>query len=759
MPTPVLVVEDNKADFLLLQEALADAGNGEIQLTHVDRLQDALPQLRQQPYEVVILDLSLPDTEGLDGLTRLREVAPELPVVVLTGRNDLELGVNAVRAGAQDYLFKGQVDGRLLIRSVRYATERMRSTQVLRRSEERFRFLLDNALDIITVIDIDGRISYASPSVRRVLGYSPEELVGASATSLVHPADRREVADALRMREPGTSCMIQFRIQHRHGPWKVLEAVGSSSLEHPLISGTVVNARDITDRRQAEEELLAAKNRLQAVIETSPLAIFTLNTSGRVLSWNKAAEKTFGWTEEEVLHGELPAIPPSGQIEFRRQLERVTLGQPFSQVEARYARKDGVIVDVNVWTSPLRSVGGEIQGLVSVVADVTERRRLEEQFRQSQKMEAVGRLAGGVAHDFNNLLTVITGYSQLASNRISAGTQEDADLREVMLAAERGASLTKQLLALSRRQTVEPSVFNLNSVVSDMQRMFQRIIGAHINFDTRLCSSLKPVRADRSQIELVFLNMVVNARDAMPGGGQVFIETDNVEFTPNDSTGCPRPTEVAGPSVVLSITDTGTGMSAQAQARLFEPFFTTKEPGKGTGLGLSTSYGIVRQHGGDIWVSSQPGAGTTFRIYLPAADVHPRPEPMLKPAPSIRGSETILIVEDDPGVANVMRDALEMNGYRILLTSSPRQAMEVAEAYDAPIHLVLADMVLHTTHGVDLTRQIRTIRSGVRVLYVSGYTGAAAPGHPFLEPGSAYLQKPFAPDALAGKVREVLNEN
>ncbi len=754
---PVLVVEDNSADFRLLQDAVSQVRSFELELTRVDRLHSAILKLQAHRFEAVILDLALPDADGLEGVRRLQELAPELPIVVLTNKNDLELALCAVREGAQDYLVKGQVDGPLLIRAVRYATERMRYIQETKRSEERFRCLLENAIDIITVIDSEGNILYASRSIDRVLGYDPDELVGVSAASLVHPADRRRAIEGLKPPRSGTPCTIQFRIQHRDGRWRVLEGFAKSVMQDP-VSGVIVNARDVTDRNEPEQRQRAAEDRLQAVIETSPLAIFVLDLTGCVLGWNKAAEKTFGWTEAEILGRELPTVRAQGQAEFHARLLRVRSGQPFGEIEARYAHKDGSNIDVNIWTSPLRDETSLVTGLVCMVADVTERRRLEEQLRHSQKMEAVGRLAGGVAHDFNNLLTVITGYSQLASSRLAADSQESSHVQEVLLAAARAANLTKQLLALSRRTVGEPAILDLNSVINEMKGMFERIIGEDIVISAQLSSSLKLIRADRDQIEMVFLNLIVNARDAMPGGGHVFIETANVDASSDPMSAHSNRPIVSGSCVVLSISDTGIGMDEQVRSRLFEPFFTTKEPGKGTGLGLSTSYGIIRQHSGDIQVYSEPGVGSTFRVYLPAAEANATPEVITRTPPPPGGTETILIIEDDPSVASVMRDALQMRGYRVLLTGSPKQALDVVREDNSPIHLVLSHMVLRTMHGVDLMRQIRTVRSGVRVLYISGYTAASMPGRHCLEPGSAFLQKPFGPDTLVAKVREVLNE-
>ena len=759
--TSVLVIEDNALDFRLLQEALRDVDAYAVKLIHAPTLGDGLLQLSSARFDVALLDLSLPDTDGLDGLERIQKAAPELPVLVITGHNDADLAARAVREGAQDYLIKGHVDGHLLVRAMRYARERMSVLRQLKRSEERFRSLLENGSDIIMVLSADGSIKYASPSVERVLGFTPESLLGQPVTALLHPEDAVLAQTGLaKAIETGETAVLECRVRHSNGSWRVLENAGRSLIHDPSIEGVVVNARDVTERKETERQLRELNDRLQAVIETCPLPIISLDLEGRVQGWNRAAQETFGWTEEELLGREFPApSDPSSKEKFDERLARARAGQHLEQVETRYRHKDGSQLNMSVWSSVLRDENGDANRVVLIAADVTERRRLEEQVQQSQKMEAIGRLAGGVAHDFNNLLTVIGGYGQLALNRQPAGSPAAQELKEVLNATDRAASLTKQLLALSRRQVVEPGSVDVNTIVTDMQRMLHRVIGEDIELRTRLWPNLARVRADRSQLELVLLNLAVNARDAMPEGGTLDIETAEVDLDESDVP-ARKVTGMFGRAVVLSVSDNGTGMDEQVRAHLFEPFFTTKEAGKGTGLGLSTSYGIIRQHGGDIWVYSEPGLGSTFKVYLPVA----KPDAPAAAAPAkthtvAHGTETILLVEDDPNVASVMTKTLRLHGYRILVAHQPEEALEIAQRTSQVIHLLLSDMVLQSVHGVDLARQIRDLRPGIPVLFVSGYAGTGRPGKSFLEPGVRFLQKPFSPETLANKVREVLNES
>ena len=756
----ILVIEDNPDDFVLLQYALWDVEAGDVRLTRAGTLRDALEHVSNAAFDLALLDLSLPDTDGLEGLQSLQRAAPHLPVLVITGRNDSELAARAVREGAQDYLIKGNTDGQLLLRAMRYAKERMQVLRELKRSEERFRSLLENALDLILVLGRDGRVKYVSPSTERVLGYPPEELTNDLFERLFHPDDAAAFTAELGSLKPGHSgSILECRVRRRDGEWRVLEAFGRNLIDDPSIEGLVINARDITERKRAESLVRESNERLRAVIEACPLPIYSLDLEGRVLSWSPTAEEKFGWTESETL-GEF--LPPAAEGEARSallaRLESARAGRTVQQFENRYRRKDGHALDVTIWNSLLRDEQDKVTGVVSIAVDISDQRRLEEQVRQAQKMEAIGRLAGGVAHDFNNLLTVITGYSQLALNRQASGTPAAQELREVLGAADRAASLTKQLLALSRRHVVAPGIVDVNSLVSDMERMLRRIIGEDVAFRTRPWSNIAPVRANRAQLELVLLNLVINARDAMPDGGTLEIETAEVDLDASDIP-ARKLAGMSGRAVVLSVSDTGTGMSQEVRAHLFEPFFTTKEPGKGTGLGLSTSYGIIRQHGGDIWVDSEPGLGTTFKIYLPAVgDALPVAEASHEEPPPQRGNETILLVEDETAVADIMAKTLRLHGYRVLVANLAEDALEYARSEFQQIDLLISDMVLQSVHGVDLARQIKEIRSSLPVLFISGYAGAARPGQAFLEPGAQFLQKPFSPDTLAAKVGEMLKD-
>jgi PAS domain S-box-containing protein len=490
-----------------------------------------------------------------------------------------------------------------------------------------------------------------------------------------------------------------------------------------------------------------------------PDAVVIVNEDGEIVYVNSRTEQVFGYPRDDLLGQPVGILVPE---RFREQHRIHRIGyiaaprvRPMGAGLDLYGRRrDGREFPVEISLSPLEGPRGRL--VASFIRDVSERRNLEAQLRQAQKMEGIGRLAGGVAHDFNNLLTVIMGQCDLLLRRLSKGDATRRPVDEIRSAGERAASLTRQLLAFSRRKVLEPKVLDLNTVVTGMVPMLRRLIGEDIDLATALDPDLGPVRTDPGQIEQVIMNLAVNARDAMPRGGKITIETANVALDEGYARHhvAVRP----GPYVRLSVSDTGVGMDAATQARIFEPFFTTKEPGKGTGLGLATVYGVVKQSGGSIWVYSEPGQGTTFKIYLPrvgeAVEAAAPAESL--PAPR-RGAETVLLVEDEGGVRAVAREILETQGYTVLEAASPRDALQICERHEGEIHLLLTDAVMPEMNGATLAARAAALRPGMRVLYMSGYPPDAIAHYGVLDVGVAYLQKPFTVQSLATKIREVLD--
>jgi PAS domain S-box-containing protein len=614
----------------------------------------------------------------------------------------------------------------------------------------------------------DWSLVFIGADVKRMTGYAPEEFLSGAAKwkELIHPGDIDFVKQAFRKAVHGKRQVlrVEYRVLHKDGGFRWLadrrQLVYDAEGNFAYVDGLLL---DIMERKRFEEELRATYGKLQAVIEASPVAIAALDPEGNVTMWNPAAERMTGWNEKEAIGMRLPIVPEGKIQEFKELLNRALGGEPLSGVEVRRQRKDGSPIDLSIWTSSLRDHKGEVVGVMAVLADITERKQMEEALRkseeqllQSQKMEAIGLLAGGVAHDFNNLLTAIRGYSDLLLHRLDGRSEMRREVEEIRKAGERAASLTRQLLAFSRKQVLQPKVLDLNAVVAGMDNMLQRLIGEDIDLVAVLRPGLWNVLADPGQLEQVIMNLVVNARDAMPRGGKVTIETANVEL--DDSYVRQHAAVSPGPYVMLAISDTGKGMDEETKNRLFEPFYTTKEKGKGTGLGLSTVYGIVKQSGGYIWAYSDIGKGTAFKVYFPrfgGADAETGKEGASVSSP--QGRETVLVVEDEEAVLALIRDILEGSGYTVLTASDGEEAQTVGRGHGAPIHLIVTDVVMPKMGGREAAESLAPHLPGVKVLYMSGYTNEAIVRHGVLDPGIPFLEKPFTPDALLRKVRRALD--
>jgi PAS domain S-box-containing protein len=481
----------------------------------------------------------------------------------------------------------------------------------------------------------------------------------------------------------------------------------------------------------------------------------------RITRWNPTAERVFGWSAKEVVGRSYEIVIPGERREEHAKLRMDALsGRRVFEVETQRRRKDGSLVDVSTSVAVLHAHDGSVRGFAVVMADITERRRLETRLRQTEKMEAVGQLAGGVAHDFNNLLTVITSYSALLLGELPPDSPMRTDIQQIEGAAKRAAALTRQLLAFSRQQVLRPQRLTLNGVVSGVEKLLRRLVREDIAIVTALDPAAVLVEADPGQLEQVIINLVVNARDAMPGGGTLTIRTANVEL---DDSYVERHTEVAvvpGHYAMLSVSDTGTGMKRETQQHIFEPFFTTKGAGNGTGLGLSTVYGIVKQSGGYIWVYSEEGNGTVFKVYLPHAgegEEVARTGKRLTPT-GLTGNESVLLVEDDNALRYVACRSLRTYGYHVLEAHNGREALELCERHEGPIDIVVTDLVMPEMSGSELASRIAAHRPGIRVLLMSGYAGDEVARRNIARSDSAFIEKPFTGDALAARVREVLEE-
>jgi two-component system cell cycle sensor histidine kinase/response regulator CckA len=516
--------------------------------------------------------------------------------------------------------------------------------------------------------------------------------------------------------------------------------------------------RPITARMEAE----ATRAVLAAIVTSSTDAIVSKRSDGVVLTWNPAAERMFGYSAAEMIGGSIDRIIPPERLTEERELVREVLGgRRIDAFETVRRRKDGTSVEVAVSLAPVLDPAGVVVAVSKTVRDLTPTRaaaaalaRTELQLRHAQKMEAVGRLAGGVAHDFNNLLSVILTYSALVLDDLPEADPLRRDVLEIEKAGSRAAELTRQLLAFSRQTVVQPRVLDLNEVLAGMEDMLARLVGEDVDLTFVRMPGLGCIKADPSGVEQVIMNLVVNARDAMPTGGRLTIETGHADL--DDGYVAAHPGATVGPHAVLSVTDTGTGMDAATQSRIFDPFFTTKPVGKGTGLGLSTVFGIVNQSGGTVWVYSEPGCGSTFKVYYPRVPGKHRPVIATEPA-NATGTETILLVEDQEQVRGVAEQVRLRCGYRVLVATHGADALRVSAEHSGPIHLVLTDVVMPGMSGAELIERLSASRPGIRTLCMSGYTDDSVVRHGVLERGVAYLQKPFNPDSLSRKVREVLD--
>jgi two-component system cell cycle sensor histidine kinase/response regulator CckA len=604
------------------------------------------------------------------------------------------------------------------------------------------------------------RIDFVSDYVETMLGYSVEEWLTTPNfwLSIVHEDDKeraaREAAARFKSGKGGTS---EFRWVARDGRvlWVearstiVTDAAGNSA-------GMLGVTMDITHRKHAEEELRQSEERYRDLVENAHDIIYTHDLEGNYTSINAAAEQITGYTREEALRMNITQTVPPEQLETVRQMiVRKLAGDRMTSYELEIIAKDGRRIPVEVNTALIIQDGVAV-GIQGIARDVTERKKLEHQLRQSQKMEAIGLLAGGVAHDFNNLLTAIIGYTDLTIRRLRNDDPLQRNLEEIRKAGDLAASLTRQLLAFSRKQILQPRILDLNSVVAEMGRMLRRLIGEDIELRTVLRQDLGKIKADPGQIEQVIMNLAINARDAMPSIGKLTIETQAVTFAEELAD---QPFAVSpGSYVKLLVTDTGIGMDEETVARIFEPFFTTKESGRGTGLGLSTVYGIIKQSGGYILVHSNVGRGTTFTVYLPQIDTGPDEyKPNTTIEDPLQGDETILLVEDEDTVRRTVSKILAMYGYEVLEAQNGRSALQLCELYRKPIDLLLTDVVMPEMSGRELANRLASQHPEMKVLYMSGYTDDVIVHHGVLDQGTEFIQKPFTPDVLARRVRDVLD--
>lgn len=642
--------------------------------------------------------------------------------------------------------------------------ERKRMEELLQKERELFFSVIHKAPYGVAMIDQDGKFLYINCEFTKITGFAVEDLHAGKSwfhNAFVFPEYRQEIIKTWKKDVIQRGIEKVFKILCKEGEIKEIEFKPTLLDDGKII----VMLSDITEQKRAEEALRESEERYRSLVETAKDAIFTLSLEGTITSLNLAFETLTGWLRAEWIGKKFSSMVhpddlPSAMDSFKSILD----GDTPPMIELRILTKSGEYRIGEFEVTP-KIQNGRVVSISGIARDITERKRsemekaaLEEQFLQSQKMEAIGLLAGGVAHDFNNLLTVISGHCELSFLGLKERDPLRGNIEEIKRAADRAAILTGQLLAFSRRQILELKVLDLNSILRDIGKMLCRVIGEEIELVTLLEENLGKVKINSGQIEQVILNLAVNAKDAMPDGGKLIIETANVEF--EEEYGHSQISMKPGRYVRLSVSDTGTGMPPEVKERIFEPFFTTKERGKGTGLGLSTTYGIVNQSEGYISVYSELGLGTTFKVYLPRVDASAEVlEGKVKEKGPPSGRETVLLVEDEQMVRKLTVQFLRKYGYVVLEAAHGGDALLLCERHRGPVHLMVTDVVMPGINGRELAQRLRSLRPEMKVLYMSGYTDNAILHHGVLEGGEDYVQKPFSMEVLARKVREALDKD
>jgi PAS domain S-box-containing protein len=638
--------------------------------------------------------------------------------------------------------------------------------------------LIHNTTDVITILKEDGTILFQSPSVERLFGYTENELVGTDAFLLIHPDDLPEVIDNLTrvINDPEHLLVTSFRVKHKDGGWRILESTGSNQLENPLIRGIVVNSRDITERSLAEEALRAREAQLSTLVESLPFELFGIGRDGRYFLQNEVCRKHWGdfigKKPEEVANDQhtLDVWLDNNRRAFSGEIVK-------GEIELVIGDEKKYVYNI---ISPILS-SGQVDGIVGFNIDITERRHTEEelskyrehleelvarraeeisalnkQLLQSQKLEAIGVLAGGVAHEFSNILATMKGAAYLIQKKLPHDSPAMKYADQIVSSIAKANSLSQELLSFSRRRTISLKPVHFNETIKKIVGLLCRLIGEHIELKLLLADSEATVMADTNQIEQVLVNLTTNARDAMPYGGTLTIKTDvmemHEEFIKENGYG------VAGPYIVLTVSDTGVGMKEQVRANIFQPFFTTKPVGKGSGLGLAVTYGIIKQHNGFIDVESRPERGTTFRIYLPTVDVQAITGEQKGDTLKVKsGEETILLAEDDSDALTMTTELLKMTGYTVLVARDGEEAVKVFTANHNKVQLVIADVRMPKKDGQVVFEEIRKIAPAARFLFMSGYTADIIDSHGIWNKDLEFISKGARPDEFLAKVRDVLD--
>jgi PAS domain S-box-containing protein len=759
-PLRILILEDVPMDAELVEYELARASIP-FEARCVDTREDFVGALDDFRPDLILSDYTLPRFDGMAALSLARERAPATPFLIVTGSVNEETAVGCMKAGATDYLLKSNLARigpaiEAALARVQSKSEKARAEAALRQSEANLRAIFNTSLQAFVLVGRNGSIQALNPTAR--------EWAGRITGRRLHEGDRihdfiPDAADAFHQALAGEARSAERCLPDQDGTERWYETTHAPVVdEHGEVIGVCLNARDVSERKQAEQALRDSEARYRDLFDNASDLVCSTTLEGRFLYVNPAWHAAMGSTDESLASRRFPdLVHPDSLERYRDVVDRAKAGETPGHVDLVLLTTAGVPLTLEGNISCTTSDGGPPR-LRGIYRDVTERKRVEEQLRRAERMQAAGRLAGGVAHEVNNMMTGVIGFSEFLMRSLDPTDPRRTEVTEIIKAGTRAADVTRQLLAFTRQQFLRPEKLSINAVVRDLEKMLRRVLGEDHRFDLALAPEAGEIRADRGQLEQVLVNLMLNARDAMPARGRVTIATAAVELDDTYAQRHDGVTLARGEYVQLSLSDTGVGMERDVQARIFEPFFTTKPVGQGTGLGLSTVYGIVKQSDGFVWVYSEPGLGTTFKIYLPRVGAaHTPPLPADRTPATRGGAETILIVEDEDLVRALASRSLRERGYRVVEARQGADAIRQLEDEAAEVDLVITDVVMPEMGGRELARRLAELRPSLPVLFISGYTGEDVIQRGLLEPGAPFQQKPFTPDGLARKVREMLD--
>jgi PAS domain S-box-containing protein len=727
----------------------------------VDTREDFLAELDAFDPDVILSDYTLPRFDGLAALELARSHAPATPFLIVTGSINEETAVGAMKAGAADYLLKNNlarigpaIEGALA--RVRARAEKARAEDALRRSEANLRAVFNDGLQAFVLVNTDGIVQALNRTAERW----SERFRGRRLAEGDHIFDfNPEAAAAVQAALAGEAGSVERCLRDASGAEAWFETTHAPVVDDDgHIIGVSLNARDVSERKHAERALRESEARYRDLFDNASDLVCATDREGRFLYVNRAWHEGTGYNDTELAalrFGDL--VHSESRARCAEVMQRALAGETLTHVELTLVPRSGVPIVVEGNLSGARQADGSVT-LRGIYRDITERKRVDEQLRRAERMQAAGRLAGGMAHEVNNMMTGVIGFAEFLLRGLVADDPRRSEVQEIIRAGSRAADVTRQLLAFTRQQLLHPEVLAINDIVVGLEKMLRHSLGENHELELRLNGGLREIRADRGQLEQVLINLILNARDALPASGRVTIATAAAEL---DEVYTSRHGDVGmapGAYVLLSVSDTGCGMEPEVQARIFEPFFTTKPVGQGTGLGLSTVYGIVKQSGGFIWCYSEPGLGSTFKVYLPALLAETAdPPPVQRPAAPRGGSETVLVVEDEDVVRAMACRGLREHGYTVLEARNGAEALAVVQENTAAIDLVVSDVVMPVVGGRELAARLAVLDPALPVLYMSGYTGEDVVQRGLMDPGAPFAQKPFSPDGLARTVRELLD--